>query len=64
MMSDYMCSNYVAKQILTGIAPYKFENRLGIAQKVNGKLYIVQINGKQATPLLAKIVFLFQIPMF
>lgn len=37
MIQNYQCNNYIAKQILTDIAPHTIHNRLGIADNSSGK---------------------------
>lgn len=42
MIQNYQCNNYIAKQILTDIAPHSIHNRLGIAPNASSKLIPVQ----------------------
>lgn len=37
MIQNYKCNNYIAKQILTDIAPLTLNNRLGMALNASGK---------------------------
>lgn len=37
MIQNYKCNNYIAKQILSDIAPHTIHNRLGIAENSSGK---------------------------
>lgn len=43
MIQNYKCNNYIAKQILTDIAPHTIQNRMGIAPNATSKLIIVHI---------------------
>lgn len=39
MIKEYMCSNFLASNILHEVAPSHFQNRIGIASNDNGKLF-------------------------